>query len=304
MWVYAGIASKCPIPWTSYSRNVNIAVENNQNELLCLILILVLLLNSKFNPTKFLSVFGYVALILSFLALPFQFEKTTYLLAKYCNFHLPARWISGIVINKSMNAILNASLLYFIYSPVTVVITVIVVMFSKSSCAYLALIGSMMYNHFGLNWMRRGRLLSWGWVVFPLIFGLYLVDKDIFWAGQRWEGYRFFFSDFTLKDWLIGKGPATFWAISTYRQAHESFQLDNGYYFFMHSDILQYLFEYGIFGFIFLIAAVPFKKLNKPTPSNSSFVALFLGGVFYYPFHFSVHLLVLFMVVSILYKHD
>lgn len=292
MWLITVIYSKLPINFYSkYTLPVRLSIENSQNELLILIGCLVLILKTKFNAEKILRLIGYWALFLSLLAIPFQ-----------------DRWISGIVVNKSMNAILCIGLLPYIYEPLTAILTLLVVLTSKSSSAYLAFFGVLLIR--GVNSKMRGfstyRLLAYlkmcmGWVLLlasTLIF-LKLLDKDIFFAGSRFNGYKFFFNDFHGLEYLFGKGPASFFSISSFRQARELFDFENGYYIWMHSDLLQFIYEYGVLGLIPLFICL--YKMLKITKQREfySLLAFFFGGVFYYPFHFPVHLFVIFLVLKL-----
>lgn len=282
MWVSASIISKLPVNFYSkYTLPVKVSIENSQNELLCLICILSLMIKSKINFDKALNCFGYVSLIFSFFALFFN-----------------ERWFSGIVVNKSMNAILVSMLLPYIFNFYTFIASALVVILSKSSSAYLSFFG-MIFIFFLRETKNPTKFLKY---FIPLPLFLYFFDKDILFGGSRLIAYKFFFSDFSIWNFLFGKGAASFFSIASYRQTRELFDLANGYYVWMHSDILQFIYEYGIFGLIPL-AFVAFKT-NFSKKEFYSLIAICLGSVFYYPFHFPVHLFVLFMVITNVFRRE
>lgn len=280
MWVYTVIASHMPFFISPYPMPVVLTTESRQNELLALIVLFVLALRVPFNPVRLLKKLAKWAIILSVLAIPFQ-----------------DRWISGLVLNKSMNGILLASLTlysstvgYFLWATFCVLI-------SHSSSAVLAL-AVVIFGAF-INKKNAKKIF----LLCACIGGsIALIFPRALFSGNRFEGYRLFFNDFSFLNWLFGKSPASFFAISSYRQAKEAFHMEHGFLLWMHSDPLQFIFEYGLLGLIPLIISASWVFKHAKKRERLALSAMIAGGIFYYPMHWYIHLFVVFCVIKEVYE--
>ena len=196
-----------------------------------------------------------------------------------------------------MNGILTASLILYCESGLFFILGTIVVMLSKSSSALLSYLvvffGSFMTSS---NYKKVFFLCTCTGVT------LLVTIPDILFAGDRFEGYRFFFSDFSILDWVIGKGPASFWPISVYRQAVESFHVDHGFLFWMHSDPLQFIYEYGLIMVLPAVMALLWIFQVAEKRDAIAISSILFGGLFYYPLHWPIHIFCVWLMVKLAYE--
>lgn len=280
MWVWASLFSHWPYFIGDTSRIIQVTNISRANEVLALIALFVVVLKSKINPKKILKYFSRVVIVAAFLSIPFQ-----------------SRWISGLIPNKSMGGILIASLLFYTQNVFIFLMGVIFILLAKSSTAFLALTVVCLGAFINKGNIKKMFLCATG----VGLFGA-LAVKDFFDAGSRWRGYQFFFRDFKWSDWLIGKGPGSFFAISIDMQKFYHFDYDyTGYWLFLHSDPLQFVFEYGILAVPFLILTLYWIGKNAQKVELLSLLAIACGGLFYYPLHYPAHLFAVFLVLKVIY---
>lgn len=213
-------------------------------------------------------------------------------------------FISGIVFNKSMNSILNLMLVPFVFHawPKSVSLfgffTIATVMSSNSSSALFAMILMLVF------YFRKKPTILVGSFIVIFIIGCFSIDK-LFQYQDRLDGYDFFFKTFTLKDWVIGRGPGAFFPFSTYEQVRAGFNISrdllvgNGLFIWLHSDPLQAVYEYGVIGGLLLIPCVIYAFRFIGQPGVYSLVALLSASFLYYPHHYPIHLVVIFLLLKI-----
>lgn len=278
MWINASLFSKLPFAIGNYPKNVVVANEAKATETLLCIALFSLIYKTKKDYGKMLKSLSAIAILTSIVAYPFDI-----------------RWLTGLVPNSAMNAILIVSLLLYAPGNILFLLGVFIVVMAKSSSAYLALASTVLYLFRAEIVKRWKAFLLLGFIA---IAGLWSIDKDLLNPGIRFSAYQFFFRDFHGLDWFFGKGAGSFWAISTWMQNTYQFDMDNGYLFWMHSDPLQFVFEYGIIGLIPLAFSLTWLLTNLKDRAMIAVLAYLFGGIFYYPLHWPVHLLVLFMAIS------
>lgn len=139
--------------------------------------------------------------------------------------------------------------------------------------------------------MENGRLKAWGLVVGWL-------------SGMRPYGQgEFGVLPYRPADgsWLMGNGPGSFWAI------FPNFQLDigwvpDGYFVFLHNDILQGIFEFGLVGLIpwvIVFGLVVHRCLKYSKTHYLSFVGAYIPAALgYYPTHLALEAFLLIIFLS------
>jgi len=280
MYCYSVVQSKWPWGLSNYTPHIRMAIESSQNELIAIIIILSLVIKSKIKAVKILQAIAKLEIALSIMAIPIQ-----------------ERYISGIIFNKSLNGVLIATLLPYCTNIYWRAAGVGCVLLSNSSSAYLALAIVLFLSVATKNNAKKV------FFSFACVGALAIaLIPDLFFAGHRVESYRWFFIDFSHLDWLVGKGPASFSSIITYRQGKELFHLDDGFLLFAHSEPIQFLWEYGFTMVLPALIAVigTFKTAQKP--ERLALAATIAGSIFYYPLRQWLYLPVLFLVLKQVYE--
>lgn len=285
MWVYGVIVSQLPVINAILPVKFYLAMENSQNQFLCMVLLFTATCNFKFKPRNLLIALGVANLTVTLIFLPFQH-----------------RWMSGLIFNKSMNSILNVMLLPYLaeFTWLAYPVVFLTLLFSSASTAWL----SFLFLGLAVLYKERPRYF---WRLSPigvsifLCFGKLFV-KDFFDPTTRFSHYGMFFSYLNNIDVFFGKGPASFFAWSAYIQAtNDQFFVKNPVFdIWMHSDVLQYIFEFGSLMVGPLIYTV-YKVW--PTLEKREFYALsalLAGSIFYYPWHYPVHLFAIFLILKLI----
>jgi hypothetical protein len=292
-WVYAATVVLFPFSRDYATLPLQISMEAECRLFMVYLVVFVLLMKSNLSTEKIRSVLGrlgIVAFLLSLFALPFDVQ-----------------FISGIVPNKSMNAIFVSALLPFVMLHfsgrlelmlTTMIAFFAITYFSNSSSGILA---GFVVVVASLQWSKE----TWKEFISVVAFAavpaiLYLFTSTQAFNGTgRMEMYRVLLSNLTPVDYLIGKGPGTFQAWGAYVQAVTRTRLDYGFFLFMHSDPIQYFIEYGVLGLCFIALPVYYLLKSADRLTRASLLALLSGSLFYYPFHFPVHVIVFFLLAKI-----
>ena len=280
MWVVISLQLCSPLIPTTYTPEVHITTDTRQWEVLLLIATFSLIIKTKFNAEKVLLWLSRIIVTLGFIALFFNNRR-----------------VSGIIPNKSMNAILTAGILIYCDSLLFFILGSIVVFKSQSSTAFLSYLTMFFGSFLTTNNFKKIFFMS-------ICTGALLIAlvPDILFSGHRFESYSFYFLDFSLKDWLLGKGGSSFFAISLYRQKMAGFHLNDGYDLWLHCDPLQFVFEYGLL-MLFPLAVIVMHVLQFSNKREIvSLAAISAGSLFYYPFHWPVILLSVFLMLKL--AHD
>lgn len=294
LWVYCIFQAE--LPWNlTIPAGIKMSIEKDQHLIMALVAGFALMLHWKVETKKLENFLGYLCI--------FNLVLTIGLLVFHSSF------ISGIVPNKGMNGILNCMLLPFVRDlPKRLKIFALVVIFpltlqSQSSCAYGAFIAVVSAYVFLKCKKKPTAVLFWTVAIglASVAIGLWLVP-NLFDDVRRFQIYKFYISKMSNMDLLLGNGPASFSTLGVVWQSAAKFMVSGEhreYILYMHSDPVQFLFEYGILG------ALPLGWLLwhiLKYGSNTvliSLAALFVGGLFYYPMHFPVHLFTVFLILKV-----
>jgi len=154
-------------------------------------------------------------------------------------------------------------------------------------------IGALCVGVGSLLWLKGYRLLS-GFISTSLLLlaGFFIGFKNLFNPYGRFNAWKIFFEDWFISPWWIkafGFGPGSFEVISQHIQVREKLGVDaHGatFYYNMHSDLLQYVWEYGACGaaLIALFAFCTLKRLH----SKPIIFSAFLAGISSMSFNFPV----------------
>lgn len=294
-WFYCIFSAFLPIHVWNRSVPMQSMIEKEQTAIMAFIAILLLLLRTPIKEKTLLTILRrtfYTAFIASIVTLPFG-----------------RAFISGLVPNKALNAILLAGLIPYADDPIWMILAgLFIIFFSHSSCALLALL-FLLVPVLLKDKHKKEILLA---ILIVTIMGLIFVP-DLFESGGRFEAYRIFFhkpvftkngsvfEELSFWDFLLGRGPGSFIHESVKIQQMLGYRLNTGYFMWLHSDPLQLLYEYGSVGvgivgaWIYLI----FKRAKiKQILSLSALVG---GSIFYYPFHQPLHLALVFLNLKLIY---
>lgn len=237
---------------------------------------------------NWLAYFGLFNITLTVILMPFNEE-----------------FISGLVLNKSMNATLNLMLLPFVIhkfqSWAMVFLCLATISISKSYSTFLAL-AVMLFWCF-----RKNKIVLCSGIVAACVLAFYaktILDAE----GYRLSGWLFFLSSFTPLDYFLGRGPGTFAAYSVGDQNRELFKMfitetrtmvGDGLYIWGHSDPIQAHYEYGLIGVLMLIPGLSYCLWALKGPEFYSLLALLTAGLLYYPMHWPIHLIVVFSLLKV-----
>jgi O-antigen ligase len=172
----------------------------------------------------------------------------------------------------------NNYLKYFLLS--IVVISVILMKGSVGVACLLIVLFFMFIKHFK-------KIIPF--LILILIASFYLTNPNTFFSGSgRFEMYKDSF-DYWFKNENIffGTGIATYWAFGPLVQLAYKTINRGDYFTHMHSDIFQFIFEFGfVGGLILLFLVVDFiKRIYKKIFLLSAFFAFCCFSMFYYPMH-------------------
>lgn len=307
MYSYAVIAAFTPFHVEYPSIKLQVVTQGHQHMLIAMILGFILIMKSKLSSVtieKFLGWFGVVNVLCT---LAFRFVPWTYLSDRG---YVDRSMLGSVFVpNTAMNAILNVALIPFMMRLKAstdfwwALIVVVLVLTSGSSVAYLSLF-AMLAVYLGYLFEETGkRAGAIPIVIAGGIFGLVLgakIDGGFYNDGGRFAGYKMYFQDSNLRDWLLGHGPASFqeWG-ALIQYAYDSKASEYGFQLWMHSDPLQFIWEYGALFLPLLFVSVwgVFKKADSSV--LLSLVALLAGSLLYYPFHQAPHLITIFLLLKI-----
>lgn len=280
--------TESPFIRTDFPLRVFVAAQNQALGYLVLLLIFVLVMKLEI-PTekieKFLAYLGAFNILLTVALTP-----------------LDQPFISGIIFNKSMNAIFNLMLLPYVLarfkSVALLFFCVATVIHSQSSSGMIAL--TLMACYF----FRKNKLLVVLFAVACVLLRCVVMHRPIPYM-DRIDGWLFFFKTFTVRDWIFGRGPGAFFSYGVFEQHTANFNVSqdlksgNGLFVWLHNDYLQALYEFGACGIMCLIPALyhVVKKANNLV--TYTLIPFLVGCAFYYPSHWSFHLVVAFCVLKI-----
>lgn len=283
-YVYALISAQFPFYLDDITIPLRVTMENWCNNFLAWLLLFVLFMKSNIsNRTikRILEVFGFVALTLSVLSVPFN-----------------EQFVSGIVPNKAMNAIMLVTLLPFVangkYAKIIICLTGVLVLHSLSSSALLAFLS------LSLCYLVLEKKLSLKYLlgILGVVVVAGIINRGILDGTTRFTAYRFFFGLMYPTNYLFGVGPSSYLPINTYIQQKTRFHMETGLDLYAHSDPFQYFFEFGALGFLPLLYTMGGVLKYAERRCLLAFCAFCAGSLFYYPFHFPVHLVILFLLIK------
>lgn len=269
---------------------VLLGAENQALFYMMLLIAFVVVMKSKL-PTdwiiSFLSFFGVLNTAVTLGLLPWR-----------------EPFVSGLVSNKGLNAILNVALLPFLltatkswsFNWLLAVLSTLTIFLSGSRSAYLSL-GTLLF--FKIESRMK-------YLVLPFVVVTCLAfSPHPFQYKDRLGNYQFFFRSFTTSDVIFGRGPGSFFPFSSYEQIHYGHGIihgkpmqGDGLAVWMHSDPLQVIYEYGVVGVVLITPAIVWSFLYAGV-GTASLMALYAGGLFYYPWHQALHLIVIFLLFKI-----
>lgn len=289
LWTTLVIHTKNPDGYNFLPKNMRVLLDKDQNELMVLVVLFTVLMRVKIKSKSIETVIKKISRFNIYLSLLFLPVNDMY--------------FSGIVVNKAMNSILLIMLLPYAlidaskrYRAFYTAATFLCVLLSKSSSAYLVACVYVLWHLYfsGIRYKNILALILGGGLG---VAGIKLVPNALY-GGERFLSYWISFKMFTLGDWLLGMGPASFFTFSAKLQQRIQV-MDNGFWIYMHSDPLQYLFEYGILGVPFLLFTLYYTLKHAGRREILVLLCMLTGSIFYYPFHFPVHLIFFFLIMKL-----
>lgn len=306
-YAYACIAAFSPFYFEYYTKALTVNIHGDQHLFLALCILFALFSKAKI-PTKtletFLGWFGIINLLGTHFMYALSFTRWA-----------PTAWGfptnrlgSFFVLNTSLNMVLNICLLPYmcelgIWAEVYCVFSIIVlILFAASSSSWLGLV---------ILWMAYLYKQAPPKRAWPLVFaGLALIALGYFFVGSflndggRISGWKFFFDGFSWREYLIGRGPATFQFWGAVLQYANDFNMGIGYFIFLHSDPLQVIWEYGFVG-LSLVSVAVYQVLQRAKLNEFLSLSVLLSvSLIYYPFHTPVHLFIIFILLKLVIDKD
>lgn len=274
---------------------LQISCELQQVLFLVTILSFVALLKAKIKNETLYKILGWIGFInLAFTAI---------------SWFLPGvdggRFIYGLISNKAMNGILNLMLWpYMVRMKDRIsafsLLNLPLLFTYHSSSAWASFVAIATFCIFNFVLENKIKMSVFGFSILSAVG--FFAKEDLFNGTTRWDGYRFFFSQLSKRDWVIGYGPASFFTMSIYFQEHFKFQTPSqmyGYYLWLHSDPLQLIWEMGLVSIPFILWTIYKVFRVAGFYEKTALIAILVGSAFYYPFHYPIHLIALFLVLKI-----
>lgn len=300
-WVYTTWISSFYLFYSDYKPKFVVGIWEQQYRFLVLLLLFVLFMKAKINTHKLRNALGYVGIFNYILTIALYF------------LHEP--WITGLIPNKGLNGILNIMLFPYAisispfsnpYRPwflLPVFLLPICTYFSHSSCAVLAFvtlgIGYLLTSYNPKKWLYASVFC------FGVIAAAYFLVPGLLDPGDRFTRYHQFFSGFTPRDWLIGRGTSSFLGFSaSLQKATAQLNVEPYYYSYMHSDPLQYIYEFGAIGLVPLLISGIWVFKHAQRREFLVLVSAIAGGLFYYPFRQYPHLLIFLIVLKTIVDNE
>jgi len=226
--------------------------------------------------------------------------------------NLTGDWVSGLTVNPSMNLCIIAITFPFIgllpkfwMRLLSVVGGLGLMAYSyvlhSTSTPILAVIVALIVFFFFHS--REGRGVA-GFLLVLTCVPVLLVQKLLS-PGDRLMQWKIFFNYWRENiNWLFGAGNGSFYVLGPVLQ-----QINGGvtdYFVWMHSDVLQTLFELGFVGFVLWGIAIGyvFYRLRKKILWLAAGVAWLVTAAAYYPLHFPIQLWLGMMVATVAIKKE
>lgn len=318
LYVYAVVSSNFPYHPNKIPIPMLVGMEGQQNLFIAMLLGFVLLIKSNLDSRKiytWLGIAGIVNVVFYLLFYPIVKPHIPMMPA----FLMPvmyafkglklneASWaidweISSLIPNRSMAGVLNLALLPFSlgvfknnkFALLFILLSLGLIPTYKSTSVLMAaslMLVCVMYH-------AKDNLVLSNLILFIALIAAIPLVPDLFQDGLRFTLYKLFFSGFTWKEWLMGKGPATFMAWGPVIQHKARISIENGYWIYMHSDILQHVFENGLAltGLMFVSGINLLMRAN--VAQRLSLSAIIGASIFYYPFRFGAHLIVMALILK------
>lgn len=315
-YIYAITLIHFPFTRTYPTIALQVSAEAGVRLFLAYLLVFVALMRSRLSSQsidKILGRAGVIAIALSILATTFNecMELVKYVATTY-KLQMPdwvwnysGRFISGLIPNKAMNAIFCAALFPFMLVVVKkhwqrtllLISMIIVAATCNSSSGMIATVVMMATIGITVLDKTKEKLLAALVVAAPLL--IYAGNSKTFWNGTgRFPMYKLFLSIMSRWDYIIGKGPGTFFSYGVYIQGAAK-EIANGFYLYFHSDPLQLFFEYGAVGCVLLLFVLYYTLKFADALTRPALLALLSGSLFYYPAHFPTHIALYFLLIKL-----
>lgn len=293
--VTSAIAGFIPYLGITPVARMQIARDTCRNEFMVLLLCLIVLIKSKASSElihKILAWFGVFSLLVAIGSHLFGGEA-----------------FNGLTLNPRMHGILNVALIPFAQTLssswmfLSIIINLLLLYKCESSATYLSFfaIVFVLVVKTEMSLKRKVLFTSLGSIVF-LITGELLINR-FFDDASRFNTYKFFFSE--SHNWqsiLFGKGPASFFANSIEMQRRLKYFSDDSVlhaWVWMHSDPLQYLYEFGLVGIAFITKILIWVSKRLTVAESCCAASLLAGCLLHYPFHYPPHLFVIFCLLKL-----
>lgn len=285
-WIYAAMTSKLIWFYSDLKNSLQVKLEVDQNMFLLVLALFSLFIKKKVSTNsiaKILAITGVVNLIFSIVALPFDDQFT-----------------SGLIPNKAMNSIFNTMLLPYTFSLIggwATILVIITAVLAKSVTALVSLLCM------GVTWIylsnETRKIYQSGLLAFGCALSAIFFNSRVWGPHERLRIWKESFHLFSIDEWIVGHGPSSFQVLSVYAQGAGRGVYDTFFDMYMHSDPLQYLYEYGVIGLLPLSIGIYYLIKYAQRREILAMAGLLGGCLFYYPMHFYPHLLVFFCIVKI-----
>lgn len=295
-YAYAVIAAFSPVYFKYPTPKLQVVIQGHQHMFIALCFVFALLMKADISTIRIKKWLGWFGVILLCSTLPFLFINAVNIGADKALIGSP------FIPNSAMNAGLLVALLPFMFClgfnfELPCLVGVLLVLFrTESSTAFLGL-----FALFAAFIWRGYRIMRMSLILVPagfLVLGHFFIDR-FYDDGGRFGAYGFFFQDFAVKDWLIGRGPSSFQEWSALLQYAYDYKLHHGYSLWMHSDPLQLVWEFGLI-FLVQVSVTTWNLLQKADdPTFLSLVSMLAMSLLYYPSHTPVPLTILFLLIKI-----
>jgi len=169
---------------------------------------------------------------------------------------------SGVIYYPSINGSLIACLIPLVFSLpygwFFSILCLVGIVLCGSSMPYITLAVVLAFWAFS----KTKKWWALGVMSFPILLGLLFEKQAMFSSSRRFEAYKFF-----MRDWLSnfsiwwGSGPGTFIVLGPRHQLEKEYSIGEWWYW-LHSDWLELLYEFGIWGLL-LGAAIYLRALYR-----------------------------------------